>query len=646
MQKAPNGGGWKERGVCGICGLASRQKTEDSLRESTTDMASLLGHRGPDGQGVWAGDGVGLGHTRLSIIDLSPAGRQPMESPSGRWVVTFNGEIYNHQALRADLSRRGVPFLGHSDTETLVAALDAYGLEQTLPLLVGMFAMGAWDRQRQRLYLARDRAGQKPLFYGFHEGDLVFGSECRIVEAFSNRPPLARESLALMLRYNCIPAPFTVYEDFRKLPPASYLIFSFADWSVGEPIAYWSPCTAPPSMGQEEVKGETRRLLEDSVRLRMISDVPLGAFLSGGIDSSLIVGVMQRISTKPVRTFTIDFEDLRFSEAGQARAVAQHLGTIHTELKVTGADALAVVPALGAISDEPFGDSSLMPTLLLSQLTRRSVTVALTGDGGDELFGGYHRQIWLPRVARMIGLLPAPLRNWLGGTLASPGVRSKLLWLLETFRVPLRTPEEKLDKLAHLVLQGGSLEALYRSSLSHARRPGDLFCQPVKGASDEFARVPPGLSPFDRVCRADFTFYMPNDVLVKVDRASMHYGLEARSPFLDHRLVDFALGLEQGFKVGGGSGKLLLKSLLADLLPARLLSQPKMGFAVPLGSWLRESLRPWAQDLLATRWLDRDELLERDAVVRLWNEHLSGRRDHHHLLWNILMLVSWLEAHR
>lgn len=600
-------------------------------------MTARLSHRGPDAQGVWTDSRVALGHTRLSILDLSPAGAQPMRSPSGRWSVSYNGEIYNHQDIRSEL--KSVSFQGHSDTETLVAALDAFGFAATLPRLVGMFAIAAWDSQEQKLYLARDRTGQKPLFYGFQGEAFVFGSELGAFEAFAERPALDFESMALMLRYNCIPAPHTIYKDIRKLPPAHFLVLDWASWSVELPRPYWQLSDEPSRLAGEGVRATTLSLLQNSVQLRMLSDVPLGAFLSGGIDSSLVVAIMQKLSARPVQTFTIDFEDLRFSEAVQARAVAQHLGTQHTELKVTAHDARALVPTLGEICDEPFGDSSMVPTLLLSQLTRRSVTVALTGDGGDELFGGYHRQIWLPRVSAAMRWLPSPLRRGLGRLLATGAFKSAWLSLLQTLRVPLRMPEEKLDKLAQLFLAGASLPALYRSSLSHARYPERLMLSPVLGTVDEMLAAPEGLSAFDRVCRADFTFYMPNDVLVKVDRASMRYGLEARSPFLDHRLVEYAFRLDRDYKVRGGSGKMLLKSLLADFLPPELLNQPKMGFAVPIGDWLRHELRDWVEDLLA----GSGELFSRPVLGKLWNDHLAGH-DRHHALWNVLMLLSWLRA--
>lgn len=566
-----------------------------------------------------------------------------MLSPLGRWAVSYNGEIYNHQSLRASLN--GVTFRGHSDTEVLVAAFDAWGFAETLPRLVGMFAIAAWDRQEKRLYLARDRAGQKPLYYGLVHGRLVFGSELGVLEALPERPELDHESLALMLRYNCIPAPRTVYQGVYKLPPGSYTVLDSSGSQVLPPEPYWTLPLAGSPPDPMEAKAHTLGLLEQSVQLRMLSDVPLGAFLSGGIDSSLVVAVMQQVSSTPVRTFTMDFEDQRFSEAAQARAVARHLGTEHTEMMVTSGQARELVPTLGAHCDEPFGDSSLVPTLLLSQLTRRHVTVALTGDGGDELFGGYHRQIWLPRIAAVLGLLPRFLSRRLGELLGSAWLQEAVVRWVQTLRIPLRMPDEKLDKLANIVRQGGDLQALYRSSLSHVRYPETFFHDPIRGAVDELAAVSDSLAAFDRICRADFTFYMPNDVLVKVDRASMRYGLEARSPFLDHRLVEFAFSLDQSHKVRGGRGKMLLRSLLADFLPPRLIDQPKMGFAVPIAGWLRHELRPWAEDLLATRWVGPGGLLRRDAVRNVWQDHMAGR-DRHHEMWNILMLLSWLEARR
>ena len=606
-------------------------------------MVQRLHHRGPDASGFWSEGPVALGHTRLSILDLSEAGAQPMSSRSGRWVVTYNGEIFNHEEIRAELS--GTPFRGHSDTETLVAAFDAFGFESTLRRLVGMFVIAAWDKQEQKLYLGRDRAGQKPLFYGLFQDQFLFGSELGVLDALPVSPSLDHESIALMLRYNSIPSPRTIYREFRKLPPATYTLYDLKTEQVAEPITYWELPSQTCPLNEDGIRQEALRLLEQSVRLRMLSDVPLGAFLSGGIDSSLVVSMMQRVSSTPVRTFTIDFDDHQFSEAAQAKAFARHLGTVHTELKVTPRETRELLPQLGSLCDEPFGDSSLVPTLLLSQLTRQHVTVALTGDGGDELFGGYHRQIWLPRIFRVLRLLPDPARRWLSGLLSSGASQEKILQLIHLLRVPLRTPEEKLDKLANILREGGQLEKLYRSSLSHARHPETLLVGPVQGWTEEMLRAPADFSAFDRVCRADFTFYMPNDVLVKVDRASMRYGLEARSPFLDHRLVEFAFSLDQSHKISRTRGKMLLRSLLEEFLPPRLLRQPKMGFAVPIAHWLRNDLKPWAEDLLSSSCLASGELLRPEAVRTIWHEHQQGKNRHHEL-WNILMLLSWLEAKR
>ena len=617
--------------MCGICGVVG-ERSEDLARA----MVARLGHRGPDGSGVWAEGPVALGHTRLAILELSEAGAQPMRSASHRWVVSFNGEIFNHLELRSLLG--GVLFRGSSDTETLLALLERFGFEATLERLVGMFAIAAWDRSSGRLYLARDRAGQKPLFYGFCGGHFAFGSELGVVRALPVRPSLDHDSLALMLRYNSIPAPRTVYQGLSKLPAASWVVYEGG--AVSAPRVYWRPpMVASSSLDSGEVRSEVARLLEDSVRLRMLSDVPLGAFLSGGIDSSLIVGTMARLSSLPVRTFTIDFDDARFSEAATARAVAAHFGTEHTSLRVTGAEALALVPSLGSICDEPFGDSSLVPTLLLSELTRRHVTVALTGDGGDELFGGYHRQVWLPRILGLMRFLPWALRSRVGSfLLSSVGAR----WVSGLGSL-VRTPGEKFEKLGHLLMDGGDLAHLYRSSLSQVRSPGSLVQGPVIGWVEEMAGVPRDLEAFDRVCLADFLFYMPTDVLVKVDRASMRYGLEARSPFLDHRLVEFAMGLDVGLKVRGGRGKWLLRSLLGELMPLSLVSGPKMGFAVPLAGWLRGPLRSWASDLLSSRWVGASGVLRGEAVRALWTDHLEGRA-RPHALWNVLMLLAWLEA--
>ncbi|MCA9795791.1 MAG: asparagine synthase (glutamine-hydrolyzing), partial [Candidatus Eremiobacteraeota bacterium] len=436
--------------MCGICGLISRKLAGEALVNTIERMTQLLAHRGPDDNGVWQENGVALGHRRLSILDLSALGHQPMASPTGRWIVTYNGEIYNFQELRQQLQGHQLQFRGGSDTEVLVAACENWGIEKTLSRLRGMFAFAAWDRQQRKLVLARDRLGQKPLYYGFLDEQFVFASELGVVSALSARPSLDRDAVAMMLRYNCIPAPHTIYKGFQKLPPACAVEFHPDSWSLSQVIDYWQPPTAIPSdsLCSEEALERTLHRLSEAVRCRLVSDVPLGAFLSGGIDSSLVVALMQRNSPRPIRTFTIGFADSLFNEAEQAAAVASHLGTDHTELYVTPKDALDIVPNLGRLYDEPFADASQIPTLLISRLTRQHVTVALSGDGGDEFFGGYNRHVWLTQVGHRLTRLPQWLREGVARLLQWPWLGRSLDALARRGLVSIRTPSDKLSKFA------------------------------------------------------------------------------------------------------------------------------------------------------------------------------------------------------
>ncbi len=608
-------------------------------------MLNILRHRGPDGEGLWLSEdqsGVGLGHRRLSIVDLSEHGAQPMTSQDERWVVTFNGEIYNHRDLREDLEKRGARFQGHSDTEVLVACLQAYGLEETLPRLVGMFSFAAWNQDTRTLSLARDRLGQKPLFYGTFREEFVFGSELSVMNSFDEKPELDRDALALMLRYKAIPAPWTVYRGLSKLMPATYVEFDYETFEVSQPRSYWAPILhAGAQKGdRQEFQEQATALLDEAVRIRLMGDVPIGAFLSGGIDSTLVVDAMQRNSSRAVKTFTIGYESAAFDEAEQAAVIAQRLGTDHTRLLLTEQDALDLVPRIGELYDEPFGDSSQIPTLLLSRLTRQHVTVALSGDGGDEAFGGYNRHVWLPRISRYLGPLPRPARRFLLSVLNSSGVRGVLRAAADRGWLPIRLVDDKMDKLSAM-LSSTSLAHLFRDALSDWDASCDIVRESSQGAIDELAGVPHTLSEITQLCLADSRHYLPNDILVKVDRASMAFSLEARSPFLDHRLFEFGLGLPDSAKVQGTQGKQLLVDMLGHRLPKELWERPKMGFAVPIGDWLRADLRDWAEGLFQS--MDPD-VLDVGTICQYWNEHLSGERNHQHKLWNVLMLLSWLGA--
>lgn len=613
-------------------------------------MAQLLSHRGPDDSGVWLDPdaGVGLGHRRLSILDLSVAGRQPMVSASGRWVVSFNGELYNFRELRREMESAGVPFRGGSDTEVLVNALDHWGVEPTLRRLVGMFALAAWDTDEQSLLLARDRLGQKPLFFGFLGEEFVFGSELRVIRALEDRPSIDANSVALMLRYQAIPAPHAVYQGFGKLEPASYRTFSLRNWELSPGRFYWEPWQSgvvPRVKSLAEAKDGVRERLSEAVKARMISDVPLGAFLSGGIDSSLVVSYMCRHASAPVKTFTIGYHDLTFDEGRHAREVARHLGTEHTELRLAPADTLDVVPLLGQMYDEPFSDPSQLPTHLVARMTRRHVTVALSGEGGDEFFGGYNRHVWLPTMGPRILYWPRWFRRVLGRVLRMSKTRELADMATRWGLLRVRLPRDKIDKIAR-VLRAGSLDQMYRWLLSDWVNPRSVVAGVERDSVDEMARLthPPG--SLHRFTTADALLYLPEVILVKVDRATMACGLEARAPFLDHRLVEYSLTLAPSLKVRRWTGKYVLRELLKEHLPAKLFERPKMGFDVPIESWLRNELRDWAAGLIHSEHLGRLGLLRREPVLEAWKAHLSGRSNESNRLWSILCLLSWLEANR
>jgi asparagine synthase (glutamine-hydrolysing) len=642
--------------VCGIAGFWDAGSPGPEGHEAVAGrMADAIASRGPDDRGTWADPaaGIALGHRRLSILDLSPCGHQPMEGPGGRWWVAFNGEIFNFGALRRELEGR-YSFRGHSDTEVLLAAVDAWGVQGAVGRFVGMFAFALWDRERRELHLVRDRLGIKPLFYGRMGGALLWGSELKALKAHPKfRGSVDRGALALLLRHNCIPAPYSIWQGVRKLPPGTVLTLRGPD-DEAEPRAYWSArevaergMAAPFAGTEAEAADALEALLRDAVGLRMIADVPLGAFLSGGIDSSTVVALMQAQSARPVKTFSIGFQDGGYDEARHAAAVAAHLGTEHTELYVTPEDALAVIPRLPSMYDEPFADSSQIPTFLVSQLARRHVTVALSGDGGDELFAGYNRHLWGKRVGRAVRRVPRPLRALGAGALTalSPRGWDRLYRGVAPVLPPSlrqRVPGDKMHKLAAVLPADGPLD-LYRRLASHWKEPASV----VPGATE-----PPTLltRPGGAALRGltaqmmywDLTTYLPDDILTKVDRASMAVGLEARVPLLDHRVVEFAWTVPLHMKLRDGQGKWLLRQVLYRHVPQSLVERPKMGFGIPLDAWLRGPLRGWAEDLLDEGRLRREGFLDPVPVRRLWAEHLSGRGGWQYHLWDVLMFQAWL----
>ena len=623
-------------------------------------MADVIVHRGPDGDGYWADAeaGIGLAHRRLAVLELSAAGAQPMESVSGRYVIAFNGEIYNHMRLRDALQRESrvvASWRGHSDTETLLVGFDTWGIEDTLRRAIGMFAMAVWDREQRTLTLARDRLGEKPLYYGWQghgaQAVFLFGSE---LSALRRHPAFAaeinRDALALYMRHNCIGGEHSIYSGIRKLLPGQLLTLSTAR---PEPVieTWWSGAAvaehgvANPFNGSpDEAVDVLAELLRDAVGQQMIADVPLGAFLSGGIDSSSVVALMQAQSSRPVKTFSIGFHEDGYNEAEHAKAVARHLGTDHTELYVTPEQAMAVIPRLPTLYCEPFADSSQIPTFLVSQLARQHVTVSLSGDAGDELFCGYTRYQMTAGWWRQISLLPQPLRRMAAGVIRSisPYAWDKLGGALALARLG-----DKLHKGAAL-LNCRSVAELYQGFVSHWPDPADVVLQATEPASVLAGAVPslPGLGGVERMMALDMLSYLPDDILVKVDRAAMGVSLETRVPFLDHRVVEFAWSLPLDYKLRGGVTKWPLRQILYRHVPCELIERPKMGFGIPIDTWLRGSLRDWAEDLLDESRIRAEGFFNPEPIRRKWAEHLSGRRNWQYHLWDVLMFQAWLEHQR
>lgn len=646
--------------MCGLAGFLdpSARVSRDEFGGVVKRMADTLVHRGPDDGGTWvdAAAGIALGHRRLSIVDLSQEGHQPMASASGRYRIAFNGEIYNHADLRAELAALGFAFRGHSDTEVMLAAFEAWGIEPALRRFIGMFAFALWDGAERRLYLARDRLGEKPLYYGSFGRAFVFASELKALRAHPDwHAEIDRDALTLYLRHSYIPAPYSIYKGIRKLAPG-HLLWVGANGAEGK-VAYWpakavaeQACAHPWDGGEAEAAAELERLLLVAVKRQMVADVPLGAMLSGGIDSSAVVALMQAQSDRPVRTFTIGFNEQEYNEATHAKAVARHLGTDHRELYVTPDEARAVIPRLPAMYDEPFSDASQIPTFLVSRLARRDVTVSLSGDGGDELFGGYPRYFWGRSIWRNLGWLPAGLRRAAARalTVPAPGRWEALFRTLAPVlpaRLRVRNPGDKVHKLAELLkLESG--EAVYRQLVSHWTHPAQLVTgasEPPTAFSDPalWARLPDFAA---RMMYLDAACYLPDDILTKVDRASMAVSLEVRVPLLDHNVVEFAWRVPSSMKMRDGQGKWLLRQVLYRYVPPALIERPKMGFSVPIDLWLRGPLRDWAEALLDEARLKREEFFDPRPIRRKWEQHLSGRHDWQYHLWDVLMFQAWREA--
>ena len=644
--------------MCGFCGfIIPGSGPAEQLNEDVTAMNERLRHRGPDDGGTWvdAASGVALGHRRLSIVDLSPAGHQPMVSDSGRFVMVFNGEIYNYRELRKLLKQAGVAIAwkGHSDSEVLLAAIAEWGIDQALTACVGMFALAVWDREEKKLYLARDRMGEKPLYYGFQQGALVFASELKALKAHPQwRGDIDRDALTLLLRFNYIPAPYSIYQGINKLPPGTILTLSAGQKQLPEPLPFWSLKTVAEAGQQQLYSGNDEdavnaldKLLQQSVAGQMVADVPLGAFLSGGFDSSLVVALMQKQSIRPVKTFTIGFHERDFNEAHHAKVVASHLGTDHTELYVSPRQVMEVIPELPTIYDEPFSDVSQMPTFLVAQLAKQHVTVSLSGDGGDELFGGYSRYFQAAGLWRRLANLPQPLRSVAARLLTAVPISSwnQLCSLVGPVHEVLQAGRagDRLHKFAPIIAASGHKD-MYRLFMSHWHDP-----EKVVLAGEELPTVLDqqqlfaGL--FEQMMYVDSLSYLPDDILVKVDRAAMAVSLETRVPLLDHRVVEFAWRLPLAMKVRERQGKWLLKQVLYRYVPQALVDRPKMGFAVPIDHWLRGPLRDWAEDLLGEQRLTAQGFFNAKLIRQKWREHLSGKRNWHYYLWDILMFQAWIE---
>jgi asparagine synthase (glutamine-hydrolysing) len=652
--------------MCGFVGFlgGSAQYAQAGDEAMLKRMADTIAHRGPDDAGYWCDLDlrVGLGHRRLSIVDLSPTGHQPMLSPSSRYVIAFNGEIYNHMLLRQELefAAQAPAWRGHSDTETLVAGFDAWGIQGTVERAIGMFAFAVWDRQDRVLVLGRDRIGEKPLYYGWQgRGDdtvFLFGSELKALRAhpaFENN--INRGALSLQLRHNYIPAPYSIYEGIAKLPPASLLTVSLQQRA---PIvrSYWSAAQAAESGVAKPFAGRAGQavdtlegLLRDAVRRQMMADVPLGAFLSGGVDSSTVVALMQAQSSRPVKTFSIGFHEQDYNEAEHAKAVAEHLGTDHTELYITAEQAMAVIPRLPTLYDEPFSDSSQIPTFLVSQLAKQHVTVSLSGDAGDELFCGYNRYQMTANLWGKLSPAPLPLRRLVasGLTSISPQAWNRLAAAVEGLlprSARFANAGDKLHKGAG-VLASMSSDALYRGLVSHWHDPASVAIDghepPTLLTGD--APALDGLDNVQRMMALDMLTYLPDDILVKVDRAAMGVSLETRVPFLDHRVVEFAWRLPQSMKLRDGQTKWALRQVLYRHVPKELIERPKMGFGVPIGDWLRGPLRDWAESLLDETRLRHEGFFNPAPIRKKWKEHLNGEHNWGYPLWDVLMFQSWHE---
>ena len=644
--------------MCGIAGFVDLRAKRSAAENDRLALAmgDAIRHRGPDAGGVWSDPDAGLwfSQRRLAIVDLSEAGAQPMATPDGRSIINYNGEIYNAPDLRPELEAAGYRFRGHSDTEVLLYGCRHWGIEATVRRLIGMFAFAYWDTEARTLTLVRDRLGKKPLYFMDRPQGFVFASEMRPMMLHPDCPrEIDRSSVAEYLRTLYIDAPYSIFAGVQKVRPGEIVTFDVPRRTLAR-SQYWTVLEAAeqafsnPFRGSpEEAVDETEALIADATRIRLMSDVPLGAFLSGGIDSSTVVAMMQHHGSGRARTFSIGYRQADYDEAEHARAVAEHLGTDHTELIVEPADSLAVIPDLPAIFDEPFADTSQIPTYLVSKLARQHVTVALSGDGGDEVFAGYNRHVAAGGMLRRLSRLPRPMRQGLARMMrALPPDRWQQLLSPIPAGIRPRAVGEKLHKMAPLLELDE--QAQYRSLISHWDDPESIAIggreRPAAFVEPGLRRAFPDLVAYMRYL--DLVTYLPGDILTKVDRASMAVSLEARAPLLDHRLVEFSFRIPSSLHLRQGRGKWLLRQVLERHVPRALFERPKTGFGIPVGQWLRGPLRGWAEDLLDPGRLRSTGLLEPEPIRTLWQRHLAGEANGQYQIWPVLMLVAWQEAYR
>ena len=642
--------------MCGVTGFwdPKNQYKKKEAEALGHKMALAIESRGPDSSDVWVDEerGIVLAHRRLAIQDLSPHGNQPMHSPSRRFTTIYNGEIYNAPEIQKDLLKRGYKFRGHSDTEVMLAAFEEWGIERSLSKFIGMFAIVLWDHKEKKLFLIRDRLGIKPLYWGWQKGVLFFGSQ---IKAFRDHPSfkgeISKTALVSFFRFSYVPAPQTIYEGIEKIEPGTIVAVDCDGKS--QKSTYWSMQSAynhsdknPYEGSLKEAQADLDGLLKDAVQKRMLADVPLGAFLSGGVDSSAVVALMQAQSNRPVKTFSIGFNEAQYNEAQHAKEVAKHLGTDHYELYVTPKEAQDVIPHLSDWYDEPFADSSQIPTYLVSKLARQHVTVSLSGDGGDELFSGYTRYFVGERLWTASAKLPNLLKQGVGGVLNSipPGFWQGLEKIGPSKLLPKHLAEKAL-KLSELC-NAHSFQDFYKALVSQNSNPAGLVCGGMESTYAVWDHLKGDQTSHIRTMQfLDSVTYLPDDILTKVDRASMAVSLEARVPLLDHRVVEFASALPLSMKVHKGQGKHILREVLYQYVPKNLIERPKMGFGVPIGDWLRKDLNAWAEDLLSPASLEKSGLLEAATIRKLWLEHMSGKKNWQYALWPVLMFQAWYDRY-